>query len=395
MKQLSIKPTIHKFEHARDFAAEFELGKGDLVITNQYIWEPYFGDLNLDCNVIFQEKYGKGEPSDEMVDEIIRDISASLTTGTTPKRVIGIGGGTVLDISKVCALKQTSPLEQLVDGKIPVERGADLVLVPTTCGTGSEVTNVAVFSLTKRNTKKGLANDACYATDAVLIPELLKSLPNYVFATSSIDALTHSIESALSTIATDLTKMFSYKACGLILQSYMRVIKEGCSADANAEAKRGVVGDLVSASLYAGIAFGNAGCGCVHAMAYPLGGTFHVAHGETNAALLTNVLRYYAEHDAESGAENGTQNDGTVSELSKLFDFMAGILECSQDNVLDKLDEVLNAILPKHKLHEYGMTVAMIDEWASSVVKEQQRLLRGSYMHMDERAIAEIYKSTF
>ncbi|MDK7064372.1 iron-containing alcohol dehydrogenase, partial [Gardnerella vaginalis] len=90
-------------------------------------------------------------------------------------------------------------------------------------------------------------------------------------------------ESVLSPIATELTKMFSYKACGLILQSYMRVVKEGSSA------KSQVVSDLVSASLYAGIAFGNAGCGCVHAMAYPLGGTFHVAHGETNAALLTSV----------------------------------------------------------------------------------------------------------
>lgn len=377
MKQLSIKPTIHKFENARDFAQEFKLSKGDLVITNQYIWEPYFGDLNLDCDVIFQEKYGKGEPSDAMVDAIVSDIH------TTPKRVIGIGGGTVLDISKVCALKQTSPLEDLVDGKIPAQKGADLILVPTTCGTGSEVTNVAVFSLTKRNTKKGLANDACYATDAVLIPELLKSLPDYVFATSSIDALTHSIESALSPIATELTKMFSYKACGLILQSYMRVVKEGSSA------KSQVVSDLVSASLYAGIAFGNAGCGCVHAMAYPLGGTFHVAHGETNAALLTSVLRYYAKHDAESStsAEN--------TELSKLFDFMANILECQKADVLNKLDEVLNTILPKHKLHEYGMTEDMIQSWAASVVKEQQRLLKNSYMHMDEAAIAEVYASTF
>ncbi len=380
MKQLSIKPTIHKFENTRDFAEEFNLGKDDLVITNQYIWEPYFGDLNLDCNVIFQENYGKGEPSDEMVNAIVADIH------TTPKRVIGIGGGTVLDISKVCALKQTSPLEDLIDDKIPAKKGADLILVPTTCGTGSEVTNVAVFSLTKRNTKKGLANDACYATDAVLIPELLKSLPDYVFATSSIDALTHSIESALSPIATELTKMFSYKACGLILQSYMRVVKEGSSA------KSQVVDSLVSASLYAGIAFGNAGCGCVHAMAYPLGGTFHVAHGETNAALLTSVLRYYAKHDAE----NSTSAENTeFSELSKLFDFMANILECQKADVLNKLDEVLNTILPKHKLHEYGMTKDMICAWASSVVKEQQRLLKNSYMHISEDAIAEVYASTF
>ena len=240
-----------------------------------------------------------------------------------------------------------------------------------------------MFSLTKRNTKKGLANDACYATDAVLIPELLKSLPDYVFATSSIDALTHSIESALSPIATELTKMFSYKACGLILQSYMRVVKEGSGA------KSQVVGDLVSASLYAGIAFGNAGCGCVHAMAYPLGGTFHVAHGETNAALLTSVLRYYAKHDAEN---NGSAEN---TELSKLFDFMANILECQKSDVLNKLDEVLNTILPKHRLHEYGMSEDMIQSWAASVVEEQQRLLKHSYMPISEDAVEEIYMSTF
>ena len=151
MKQLSIKPTIHKFENTRDFAQEFKLGKDDLVITNKYIWEPYFGDLNLDCNVIFQENYGKGEPSDEMVDAIVRDIH------TTPRRVIGIGGGTVLDISKVCALKQTSPLEDLIDGKIPAQKGADLILVPTTCGTGSEVTNLSLIHISEPTRREWLS----------------------------------------------------------------------------------------------------------------------------------------------------------------------------------------------------------------------------------------------
>lgn len=379
MKQLSIKPTIHKFATTRDFAQEFHLGKGDLVITNQYIWEPYFADLHTDCDVIYQERYGTGEPTDSMVDAMMIDINALVSK---PQRVIGIGGGTVLDIAKVCSLKQTSPLADLVDGKFACKPGAPLILVPTTCGTGSEVTNVAVFLMTARNTKKGLANDACYATDAVLIPELLNSLPDYVFATSSIDALTHSIESALSPKANELTRMFSYKAFELILRSYMRVASEGASA------KKQVLDDLVSASLYAGIAFGNAGCGTVHAMAYPLGGTFHIAHGETNAALLTSVLRYYAQHDEEANSDNETQ-------LTKLFSTMAQILHCKPEDVLNKLDALLNTILPKKRLHEYGMTQAMIQQWAASVISEQQRLLQGSYMPMTKETIASIYESTF
>lgn len=373
MKQLELKPTIHEFAQAKDFVSEFNIGQGDLVITNQYIWENYFANLHLACDVIFQEKYGKGEPSDTMFASLVQDIKSN------PKRVIGIGGGSVMDIAKVCALKENSPVIDLVDGKIAVCKKSELVLVPTTCGTGSEVTNIAVFSLTERNTKKGIAHDACYAEHAVLIPELLSTLPDTVLATSSLDALTHSIESALSPKASDLSKLFSYKACGLILNSYMQIYEHGKSA------KKDVVANLLKASLLAGIAFSNAGCGCVHAMAYPLGGTFHIAHGETNAALLTSVLRYYATHDISQ----------SVSPLKDLFAFMAEHLQCEKAKVLDKLDTVINVILPKKQLHEYGMTEDMQTSWAKSVVNEQQRLLQNSYLNMDEKAISNIYKSTF
>lgn len=372
MKQFAIKPCINEFQSVLEFVKAFKLGQDDLVITNQFIWEPFFAKLNLTCAVIFQEQYGQGEPSDVMVDALVKDLKAQ------PKRIFGIGGGTVMDIAKVCALKQTSPICDLVDGKIAVSKASELILVPTTCGTGSEITNIAVFALTKRNTKKGLAHDACYAEHAVLIPELLSSLPDKIFATSSLDALTHSIESALSPKASKLSKMFSYEACGLILSSYLRIYLEGNAA------KKEVVADLLAASLYAGIAFSNAGCGCVHAMAYPLGGTFHVAHGETNAALLTSVLYYYKKHDVAN-----------VSPLKDLFKFMAEKLDCEAENVLTKLDKVINVILPKKRLHEYGMTEDMQTSWAKSVVNEQQRLLQNSYLPMNEQAIFEIYKSTF
>lgn len=117
-------------------------------------------------------------------------------------------------------------------------------------------------------------------------------------------------------------------------------------------------------------------------------------HGETNASLLTSVLRYYAKHDCENNEKN-KDSEKNNTELSKLFEFMSNILECSKDDVLDKLDEVLNTILPKHKLHEYGMKKDMIQSWSKSVVKEQQRLLKNSYMPMSESAIEEVYTSTF
>ena len=190
MKALMIKPTIYKYGTCRAFAEEFQLGEGDLVITNEYIYKPAFGNLDLKCDVIYQEKYGMGEPSDEMAEAIYKDIKGN------PKRIIAIGGGTVIDISKIFALKNVSPILDLYDGKI--EKDKELILVPTTCGTGSEVTNIAILALNSRGTKKGLAVDEMYGDAAVLIPELLHGLPFKVFATSSIDALIHAIESTLS-----------------------------------------------------------------------------------------------------------------------------------------------------------------------------------------------------
>ena len=292
------------------------------------------------------------------------------------KRIIGIGGGTVMDISKVLTLKTITPLEDLLDGNIPPERARKLVLVPTTCGTGSEVTNIAVFALLERNTKKGIANDLLYAQDAVLIPQLLQTLPWNVLATSSIDALTHAIESALSPLASDLTKMFSYKACHLIIKSYQILQREG------KERQKDVVADLVSASLYAGIAFGNAGCGAVHAMAYPLGGTFHIAHGETNNALLVPTLRFYAD-------------EGVHGELDGLRNYLARELSCTPEECFDELATLLACILPYKALHEYGMTHDMIKTWAESVVSQQQRLLKGAPLTMDVERIMSVYARAF
>ena len=118
-----------------------------------------------------------------------------------------------------------------------------------------------------------------YAESAVLIPELLEGLPFGVFATSSIDALVHAVESSLSPKATAYTKLFGYKAIEMIIKGYQKVVKEG------KEVLPGLMSDFLIASNYAGIAFGTAGCAAVHATSYPLGGKYHVAHGESNRCV--------------------------------------------------------------------------------------------------------------
>ncbi|RGY99946.1 4-hydroxybutyrate dehydrogenase [Clostridium sp. AM58-1XD] len=370
MKELMIRPTIWQYDTAAEFAKEFHIGAGDLVITNEYIYQPHFGGLGLECDVLCQEKYGAGEPSDDMVEAMHQDITKKY------KRIIAIGGGTVIDISKLFALKHVSPVDDLYDGKLEIIKDKELVLVPTTCGTGSEVTNIAILALNKRGTKKGLAVDEMYADSAVLIPELLEGLPFRFFATSSIDALVHAVESSLSPKGNETTRMFGYRAIEMILNGYKKIAEEGESA------VRPLLKEFLMASNYAGIAFGNAGCAAVHALSYPLGAKYHVAHGESNYAMFTGVMNNYME----------IKKDGAIADLNR---YIAGILECDEADVYPKLEELLDRILLKKKLHEYGMTKEELEIFTDSVLENQGRLLANNFVPLDRARILKIYKELY
>lgn len=370
MKQFMVKPKILSCPTAKQFAKEYQIGEGDLIITNQYIYEPYFGELDLKADVIYQEKYGLGEPSDDMAEAMYKELKGE------HKRIIAIGGGTILDIAKIFSLKYISPILDLYDGKLPIEKNKELVLVPTTCGTGSEVTNIAILALNSRGTKKGLAVDEMYADFAVLIPELLEGLPFGVFATSSIDALIHAIESSLSPKANEYTKLFGYKAIEMILNGY-KIIR-----DKGKEARKELLGEFLIASNYAGIAFGNAGCAAVHALSYPLGATYHVAHGESNYAMFTGVMKNYME----------IKQDG---EIAVLNDFIADILECDVEDVYEELEKLLNILIPKKALHEYGVKEEELEQFTQSVMLNQGRLMANNFVELDSERVYKIYRELY
>lgn len=370
MRELMIKPVLYRYQKAAQFAAEFELGEGDLVISNEYIYNPCFGGLNLKCDVLFQEKYGRGEPTDEMAEAIWADIKKPY------KRIIAIGGGTVIDISKLFVLKEVSPVLDLYDGKIEPVKARELVLVPTTCGTGSEVTNISILALNSRGTKKGLAADAMYADSAVLVPELLEGLPFGVFATSSIDALIHAVESSLSPKGNETTRMFGYQAIAMILEGYLKIAEQG------PEARIPLLEQFLLASTYAGIAFGNAGCAAVHALSYPLGAAYHVPHGEANYAIFTGVMKNYLELKS-------------TGEIAALNDFIADIFVCQPEEVYEELEMLLNHLIQKKSLHEYGMKEVEIEAFADSVLENQQRLLANNFVPFDRNQIVKIYRELY
>lgn len=372
MIQVIMKTELHRFSTCKEFAEDFALGADDLVLTNRYIYSPYFDQLNLQVHTIFQEEYGTGEPTDVMCEHIMRDAAK-----TNCKRIIAIGGGTVIDIAKALAVANESASMDELYGVMPnLHKRYELVIIPTTCGTGSEVTNIAVFNRTRMGTKMGLVGPAMYADKAVLIPELLYSLPFPVFATSSIDALVHAVESVLSPKATPYTKLFGYRAIEMLICNYQKIAAEGH------DALKPLLDDFLVASNYAGIAFGTAGCGAVHAMAYPLGGKYHVAHGESNYANFTGVMKNYME----------LRQDGEIGALNR---FLADLLHCDTSDVYTEVETLLNHILPKKALREYGVTPEDLPEFAASVIKNQQRLLSNAFVEMTYDLVLKVYKELY
>lgn len=371
MKQFLVKPEILMIDSCEEFCREFGIGSGDLILSNEYIYEPYLSRFIKDANVIFVEKYGTGEPSDEMVEAIYRDIA-----GRSYQRVIAVGGGTIIDISKLFALKDISPVVDLYDHKIPAIRDKELYILPTTCGTGSEVTNISILELKSKHTKMGLAEEALFADKAVLIPELLAGLPFRFFATSSIDALIHAVESYLSPKASDFTRMYSERAMEMILNGYKKIAEEG------EEARIPLLADFHLASTYAGIAFGNAGCAAVHALSYPLGAAYHVAHGESNYAIFTEVLKTYMR----------LRPEGSIQALNEK---LAGILKCDKEVLYDELEKLLNTLIPKKALHEYGVKKEELREFTESVMTGQGRLMANNYTELTEETVYAIYERLY
>lgn len=374
----TIKTTISNYQTFSEFAEAFALSENDLVITQSFLYEPFIKPLNLPCTFIMQNEYGSGEPSDEMMNNILKEVK-----GKSYSRVIGVGGGTIIDIAKLFVLKDLDNVTNAFERKIPIVKEKRLVIVPTTCGTGSEVTNISIAEIKSKHTKMGLADNAILPDDAVLIPELLKGLPFKFYAYSAIDALIHAMESYLSPKANAHTQLFSQKAIEMILGVFMGIAEHG------EEYRFDHLEEMLTASNFAGIAFGNAGVGAIHALSYPLGGGYHVPHGEANYQFLTEVFKVYFEKNP-----NGNIHD--LNEvLARNLNIDRELLKSEPRIVYQKLDELLGKLIPKNPLRHYSMKNSEIDEFTTSVLKTQQRLLANNYVPLDKKEIKRIYQALY
>lgn len=365
--EFSLNTKILELNSFKNFYDTFTLTNEDLILTNEFIYTPYLNSFNLPCHIIFLEKYGSGEPTDTMIDSILKEIK-----NKNISRIIAIGGGSILDIGKILALDSKNNSANLFLKTVEPKKNKALLAIPTTCGTGSEVTNISVAFLEKENIKLGLAHKELFPDYAILIPEFLETLPEKFFFTSSIDALIHGIESFLSPKGTFHSDIFARKGIELLVGGFKTLQVKGINF------RSSILKDFLRGSNLTGISFGNAGCGAVHALSYPLGGRFHIPHGESNSLLLISTLRKYKEKKPH----------GKISELENI---LSSILNVPSENSIEELEKLIESLFPKKNISDYGISKDIFLEFAEEVLEKQQRLLNNNYTPLTKEDIINIY----
>jgi alcohol dehydrogenase class IV len=318
---------------------------------------------------------------DEIVQEpTVTDLYAVLDKARRfdADSVAGIGGGSVLDMAKLIAafIDNDQKAEEVFGTGLLKSRKRWLACLPTTAGTGSEVSPNAILLDETDKLKKGIVSPYLVADAAYLDPQLTVTVPPKVTAETGMDALTHCIEAYTNKFAHPVIDMYARKGIELIAANLLRAVKDGTDIEAR-EA-------LMWGSYYGGICLGPVNTAAVHALSYPLGGEFHVSHGLANAMLLPAVMRFNRSSDVRKFADIallcGVPPRATDEETAeKGVDFIARLSE--------------DCGIPA-KLTAIGIPESAIDDIAEAAM-QVQRLLKNNPRTVTADDARDIYKSLF
>ncbi|HOZ30222.1 MAG TPA: iron-containing alcohol dehydrogenase, partial [Bacteroidales bacterium] len=271
-----------------------------------------------------------------------------------PDIIIGIGGGSTMDIAKLAAItvKTGEDSRDIAKSGIINGKGLPVILVPTTAGTGSEVTHICIFSDNTNQVKTGIVNSNLYADIAIIDPEITLGLPPTITAFSGIDALIHALESLISNSATTFSTLLAEEALKIIYNNIVSAFENGKDIESRS--------NMLYGSMLAGIAFANSSVAAIHAFAYPIGAKFHIPHGLANAIMLMPVLKFNLKAGVEkfSGVARalGIESKGmTEHEIA--------------EQIISKLDRLIDRLEINRKLRNYGVSKSDVPQLAASVIK--------------------------
>lgn len=294
--------------------------------------------------------------------------------------VIGFGGGSSMDVAKVIAILAEPQQQQSIQDLYGVNNAKaprlPLVLIPTTAGTGSEVTPISIVT-TGETTKTGIVAPILYADAAILDANFIVGLPAHITAATGIDAMVHAIEAYTSKIKKNFyADMLAKQALKLLNKNLPLVLKDG----ANLEARQ----NMLLGSMLAGQAFANAPVGAVHALAYPLGGHFHLSHGHTNALVLVEVLKFNSPHAKQLYAQL----------MQWLDPYSKGSTDGLCDLFIDHMQRHLDESSLTLKLSQLNVPENMLQRLAKDAML-QTRLLQNNPREMSKQDALEIYQAIY
>ena len=321
--------------------------------------------------------------------EIFQDILAEPTVNDFKKilevarqfkadSVVGIGGGSVLDVTKLVAafINSAQQVEDCFGTGFIRRKGLWFACLPTTAGTGSEVSPNAILLDERDHLKKGIVSPFLIADAAYVDPKLTWTVPAKVTADTGMDALTHCIEAYTNKFAHPSVDIYALQGIRLIATNLERAVKDGKDQEAR-EA-------LAFGSLYGGLCLGPVNTAAVHALSYPLGGEFHIPHGLSNAILLPSVMKFnmpanikrHAEVAIALGCQPG-KNDEETAQLG-----------------VDFIYRLAAAVGIPDKLTALGITQTAVDGMAKAAM-QVQRLLKNNPREVTEQDAKDIYNSLY
>ena len=313
------------------------------------------------------------EPTQELFENIL-----TFARGEKIDGVLGIGGGSAMDVAKLVAalFGGTQTASEVFGSNLLRCRDLPLACLPTTAGTGAEVSPNAILLDENDELKKGVVSPHLVPDAAFVDPRLTLSVPPAVTAATGLDALTHCIEAYANKFAHPLVDTYAFQGVKLISENLLRAVRTGQDLEARAA--------LALGSLYGGLCLGPVNTAAVHALAYPLGGKFQVPHGVSNALLLPHVLRFNypaaPERYAQIAAALGLARNGSVLGMAeKGVEFLSQLArDCGVPQKLSELN-VPRAAIP----------------WLARSALTVTRLLKNNLRPLTEVDAARIYEAAY
>jgi alcohol dehydrogenase class IV len=310
-------------------------------------------------------------------DPSLETLLAAVEAGRNCTSVIGFGGGSPMDVAKLAAylLGSGDNLEAIWGVGKATGKGLPLALVPTTAGTGSEATSVSVITV-GGSVKNAVNSPPLNAEWAVLDPELTVGLPRHVTAATGIDAMVHAIEAYTSARRKN-------PVSDMLAREALRLLSQNLLAACERPDDRVARGNMLLGAHYAGVAFDSAPVAGVHALAYPLGGHFHVPHGLSNSLVLTHVLGHNMQAAMADYAELGCVLDPALATLGTQAQAAAFV---------EALAALSRATGLPQRLSEVGVGAEHLDLLASEAMK-QERLLQNNPCPIGEADARRLYEA--